>query len=662
MLGYDVYPKLFMPKAGVRVEPGLCTAYYACELRKRCLADNKLMFFVPVANVQNPGRTPVGMDKTRMLCQARTALIYGAKSLLYFALECVCGDEAWDALRIISAQTRAMAPALLNGDIEQRVSYTPGEFKPAEGIFPMVNAAVFRYPDGKYLLLAANIMPHAVETVFTVKGLRKAEKLFDAGDKTSSITLREESFTEKIGPYGALACLLGLAEPEPVSVSVAMTALEKEKAPAVDVAGIIRQLRMSPDGNCCPNPCFKERFVKGIPDFYRPYFCVNTDFGAGKKGSTCYVDDETLWNGNPSLKMTKTEPEKTRGMFGIFYPPGKTGKMTFSFYAKGETGTESVEFLILSKVRKSFKLARDWTRCHVTFDTPANECEYLIIPGKGSVWISGLQCGRGETPSEFRDDSVLREVKVTEDPDNLLKNGHAEYGDTRGWTAPPALSDKFITKDARNGVFAFKMTPGPALSLLSGEPLPVDQRASYELYGAFKSQSGATRLNFGLILHDSEKRVIRAENVFPVRGTETELAAPCAADDKTIKVKDAASWKAGCRLAFETDKGLPNFNVSGVAIDSVHRTGGDWFVKLRGPCGFAYPAGTKVAEHRDGAGGIFPCSAEIPESWTELKGKIGPSDFKKWPGAKFVSVTIIPKLNSPGAGLLADDISLKKIP
>ena len=185
VLGYDVYPAPPYVPGDCYAEPGLSTAWYACDLRERCRHDNKAMFFVPLANMLDPGRTPIGLKKIHMLCQAYSAIIYGSRGLLYFALNNVIGEEAWDALKTINAQIRAMAPALLNGDIAQEIRYTPDNFKPAERKFPMVNAAVFQYPGGDYLLLAANFTGYAVESHFTVAGLKKAERLFERAKRVS---------------------------------------------------------------------------------------------------------------------------------------------------------------------------------------------------------------------------------------------------------------------------------------------------------------------------------------------------------------------------------------------------------------------------------------------------------------------------------------------
>ncbi len=76
-----------------------------------------------------------------------------------------------------------MTPALVNGDIPQTIAYAPDNFDPRARKFLMINTAVFRYPDGDYLLLAANIMPHAVTAEFKVVGMVKAARMFARGAK-----------------------------------------------------------------------------------------------------------------------------------------------------------------------------------------------------------------------------------------------------------------------------------------------------------------------------------------------------------------------------------------------------------------------------------------------------------------------------------------------
>jgi hypothetical protein len=466
ILGFDIYPKLFRADAGIRIEPGLCTVHYAWQLRERCRQDNKVMWFVPISNIQDPCRTPIGMDKSRMLCQAYGAIIYGARGLFYFAFNNVVGQDAWDALRTICDQVKAMTPALLNGDIPQNIKYTPDDFDPAAQRFPMVNAAVFRYPDGDYLLMAVNIKPHAVDTTFKIAGMQSAERMF-AGDAETArgdarppnkksvvsrlafwrasvpasrsqlnINPDTESFSEKIEPYGVRAYRLQLRQSRdssaaPVAVLVEMAAVEDEVASGVDLTALARQVMMAK--NYIPNPCFERQFLPGVPDFFRPYFNVMTDIDACKPGSSWFVDHEVLWNGKPSLKVTSlraqaSEKPSARGTFGAYYPPmsDKPQRLTFSFYAR----TTGANATLLARAmgstdpaaRQIIKLQptaeNEWRRYHMTFNlTPGRNAnmgarQLLLIPSEGApVWISGLQMEAGAEPTEFQDDGVLVKKK-----------------------------------------------------------------------------------------------------------------------------------------------------------------------------------------------------------------------------------------------------------
>lgn len=442
VLGYDVYPRPFMP--GIFGDPGLYTLYYASQLRERCRRDNKIMWFVPLANMLDLGRTPIGMSRAHMLCQAYAAIISGARGLLYFSLPNVVGEDAWDALRTIAAQVREMTPALAHGDIAQNLKYTPDNLHPREQKFPMVNAAVFKYPEGGYLLMAVNIKPFAVETTFKVGGLQSAATLFDADGKKFSggifggflggkgqLAVTGESFTEKIEPYGVRAYRLKLAgAPAPVEVAIDMTAVEAEAAPIMDITGIVRQVMLGK--NHVPNPCFERQFNKGVPDFYRPLSVFSVDPFWGAKPSGSYVDHAVLWEGRPSLRMFRRPWAeggfKIRGLQGSFYPPllDKQSKMTFSLYARAEQAEAGLfvqvgrHYGVDPKFVKNatFKLSTEWKRYHFVFDLGSEKVanmgrrEIVISPAEGlAVWINGLQVEVGEQPTEFQDDSIVVKKK-----------------------------------------------------------------------------------------------------------------------------------------------------------------------------------------------------------------------------------------------------------
>ncbi len=428
-LGYDVYPRPFM--SGLGGDIGRYTAYYAYKLRERCKQDNKVMWFVPLANMLDARRTPIGMSKDHMYCQAYTAVIYGAKGLLYFSYLNVVGQDAWDALETISSQMTALSPALLNGDVSQEISYSPDNYDPESQQFPMVNAAVFKYPNGDYLLLAVNIMSYAVSTTFQVGDITSGSQLYPT---SGTLSISNSSFTDYIEAYGIRAYQISLnGTPTPVQVSLDMTAYTNDAAATVDVAGIVAQMRQGK--NYMANPCFEEEFNPDIPNFYRPYFNFGIDPDAGQTGSTWYVDDSTTgtWNDgtndHPSLRMFRrlaTSPdEQTWGTFGVMYPPIDTVNsttLTFSFYAKGLSGGETitVRFDKNEGLKTTFYIDDEdydvWERKTVTFDLPAASTtlnmggrEVLITPGQGhTVWITGLQVESGSTATTFQDDSNLQ--------------------------------------------------------------------------------------------------------------------------------------------------------------------------------------------------------------------------------------------------------------
>ncbi len=696
ILGYDVYPRAHV--SGFYSEPGLSTAFYAWELRERCRQDNKIMWFVPLSNILDPGRSPIGLSKAHMLCQAYTAMIYGSRGLIYFALSCVVGPDAWDALRAISTQVKEMTPALVNGDVPQSIHYTPDDFAPRERKFPMVNAAVFQYPDGDYLLLAANIMPHAVDTKFQVGGLERAARMFASegqGDKGAEgqrgkgaegqriLKLDGEAFADKIEPYGTRAFRMKLSgSPAPVKVAVEMTPVEEERAPSVDIPGIVRQLMLSK--NHMPNPCFEQQTNPAVPDFYRPYFCLSVDPFWGQPGkSDWFVDNEALWNGRPSLRMLKRKYDlggrKTRGMYASFYPPvsDKPMPITFSFHARSQSPKANLWIRFGEDQPFTVKgLTPDWQRHHITFDLPPGSGanlgarSMLIIPSDDDViWISGLQVEQGGQPTAFQDDSILRKKKVvTADPDNLLLNPGAESGAADGWAGLENLRfGEFGVRpgQAHTGEYAFCWR-GQSQGV-SSDWVAVDTNRAHALSGWFKAGPESIKgIIFGVMLADAQKRLIRHWNVFSLPGTRTELAAPCRSDDRILRVKNAANWKPSrsFAMAFDASENEYTPDVSPLGIDEVRREDDGWTVVLSKPCGLNRPAGTPVTENRAGNGGIFlpgAVNVTIPGEWTEFQGTIGPKQW--WPGTAYAQVVVLGLKSSEKKNiLLMDDFSLRVLP
>ncbi len=420
ILGYDVYPN---PHVGGDIynDPGLGTAYYAWDLRERCRRDHKVMWFVPVSCAISPRKQAIGMGRAHILCQAYSAIVYGARGLLYFTLSATAGDDGWRGLQTVCRHVKALEPALVNGDVPQAVRYEPDEFYPRERRFPAVNAAVFRYPDGGYLLLAVNVKDHAVSASFRLTGLAAAERLLaDDGGAPRPLALDGGAFAERLEPYGVRAYRLAL-EPAPATVELAVAAQPhpEERYPLVNVPAIVRQVARGK--NFVPNPCFERRANPGIPDFFQPYFCLSTDPWAGRKGSSWFLDESVLWNGHPSLRLFKRPLEepgpKTRGLLGSFYPPASRTNLTvtFSFHARGEAPGAAAYFIMpgIQGAEKSFPLTPEWARYQLTFELPPGngrrmgERGFIMSARDGvAVWINGLQLERGAAATEFQDDSI----------------------------------------------------------------------------------------------------------------------------------------------------------------------------------------------------------------------------------------------------------------
>ncbi|QSH41293.1 hypothetical protein P0136_08785 [Lentisphaerota bacterium ZTH] len=241
------------------------------------------------------------------------------------------------------------------------------------------------------------------------------------------------------------------------------------------------------------------------------------------------------------------------------------------------------------------------------------------------------------------------------------------------WAVNPASSTINVNQGDDNEM-CLKVT-GPA-KLISARAFPVNPNQEYELSGKFKSVGNHKgKLYFGLVCLDQTQRRIAPVNVYNIPGTETVLAAPCKKGDKVIKVKDASNWKQHklASIAFDVDTSgqfsdLPNYNVTAHGIDKIEKKGDAWEITLQRPCNFAYPAGTKIREHRVGSSYMY-CGANgvtMSGAWQEFKVKVrgimtsGSSAGQFWPGTKYVKVVVI--ANSKGdkdSAILIDDIEFE---
>jgi len=209
-------------------------------------------------------------------------------------------------------------------------------------------------------------------------------------------------------------------------------------------------------------------------------------------------------------------------------------------------------------------------------------------------------------------------------------------------------SDKVKVEDGVNRI------NGNAL-ILSRDFYPVSPEQRFRLSGQFRAATDKTgKFFFGFVPYDAEKQRIELHHVNALYQTETELAAPCAANDRVLTVKNAMNWKADpfCFIAFDAKddfSDLPNRKLSSQGIEKVEKVDDGWKVTLKKPCGLEYPAGAKI--RLQGKGSQFICSGAFSrdpgKEWSSCANMVsglskkGESRTQFWAGTRFVKVAIL---------------------
>jgi len=188
----------------------------------------------------------------------------------------------------------------------------------------------------------------------------------------------------------------------------------------------------------------------------------------------------------------------------------------------------------------------------------------------------------------------------------------------------------------------------------SAETFPVDTTATSKLRGEFKKLPSATekdRFYFAFLTFDKDMKRIEAIHVNPVKGSDTQLAAPCTAKDTVITVNNGADFKKGAFIAFhamDDYQDLPNRNVNAKAPITTSRqlADGTWAVTVEAPIAIDAPAGTRVRAHRGGWYQYSGALAEpLPNDWTTIEGTIqgaAPGDHRhRWrPGTAYAQLIL----------------------
>jgi hypothetical protein len=181
--------------------------------------------------------------------------------------------------------------------------------------------------------------------------------------------------------------------------------------------------------------------------------------------------------------------------------------------------------------------------------------------------------------------------------------------------------------------------------------IPINLSKKYRVSGKFRASEAKGAVHFGLILYDAKKQMIAHPHVKWVAGTDTTLTEDVSIGTKTLAIGDGSNWQKNFTnhvyVAFNAKEGyedLPNRELSPY-INKVEQVNGKWLVQLRSPMGRAYPAETKIRQHREGA--YFCQYLPLTNKWqfvcNEIDGesKDGQSGTQFWPAARYAQVVMI---------------------
>ena len=330
-------------------------------------------------------------------CQTYLSLIHGAKGIFYFKYR-PFHKMTFDALAALGKQMKVLGPFISASDVAQNITYDPVPFDPDHDRYPDVQVALFRSPDRRYVLLAANSSSHPVDAEVTIEGVGAG------GTVTSLFTertlpLEDGAFSEYLKGMETRAYLLpeGSELKEPVAVRVCSTPRTEN---------FIAESPQLPDTgrpgkrNLVRNPGFEEATVPNWPDYHQP----TADFGVNPIGmeNASWVQDATQpHSGQWSLRV--------KDGFGdiVMLTPQHAEAKAFVFSAWLRTDQKSMKVrLSAGSDNKEVEATSDWKRHFLQVTIPARASPYFnftIVPGGriGTLWIDDVQVEAGETPSDF---------------------------------------------------------------------------------------------------------------------------------------------------------------------------------------------------------------------------------------------------------------------
>ena len=395
-------------------------AKYTIKMKKEADKKNKVLWIVPLSSQLDPVRTPIPLSPAQQRCQTYVAAIYGAKGIIYFSWGITYPRQMWNAICDLAKEFKILSPALLNYEVEQNIKYSPGALIPEKERFPMVHAALFRYSENKYLLLAANGKTFPVKTEFIIPELSAVSKIGRLFGNKQNCRLKSGAFIDTLEPYGTRAYLIeaGKVLHEPVEFSLVMHPDNSKAIKEVDNSANLKKIKKQK--NIIANPSFERCSV--YPTFPDNVSCTASLPNVGESDSGFYLDSANPWDGKYSLKLNRMDiggcgyltgrTYSCQEAFLTYYLPDFTTakKYTFSFYAKAAKDGQELKIIVFkfNNKAKIFKLTTNWKRYSFSDEIKDSRTPWLpgstimLVPGNDStIWLDALQMEEGTAPSKY---------------------------------------------------------------------------------------------------------------------------------------------------------------------------------------------------------------------------------------------------------------------
>ena len=251
--------------------------------------------------------------------------------------------------------------------------------------------------------------------------------------------------------------------------------------------------------------------------------------------------------------------------------------------------------------------------------------------------------------------------------ENLIRNGHAEYGDNTGFES----FDYNASGGAVGGAGCFSVTGRK--NVLGSDYIPVNPHDNYEISLFWRTGMAGTVIYGGFEAYDEDKNVIRAENSYRISALDSTLYDDYTAGDLTVKVTPAASaWTVGYYMQFGVlDYGAdqPNFNIRKItAIDDSNPS--YWLIALNSGLYQDYAAGSAcgiaiydyysycLGNYVSPGTSFVKTSAEISgmNRWDEKR------SFNVFPrGTRYIRLVLLANYVNTGDTTYIDGVTLRRV-